>query len=138
MMFPSITCVIMQADLDKQLTRRAGLSKRRKVDDDEDITYINERNRHFNRKVYATRKSNYYIFRFHEPLMRIQRISRPLSSVAPLWTSLTHSHTTILQIPFLLMLFYTRFYLFYSIYICYGECHPFIMPRRPCGACQGW
>ncbi|KAL3901747.1 MAG: hypothetical protein SGCHY_000375 [Lobulomycetales sp.] len=41
----------MAADLDKQLTRRAGLSKRRKVDDDEDITYINERNRHFNRKV---------------------------------------------------------------------------------------
>lgn len=42
----------MTKDLDEQLTKRGNRSKRRAITGDEDINYINERNRVFNRKVF--------------------------------------------------------------------------------------
>ncbi|KAI9099706.1 SYF2 splicing factor-domain-containing protein [Phlyctochytrium arcticum] len=39
------------ADLEKQEKRRANFSRRRAFDEDDDVTYINERNMHFNKKI---------------------------------------------------------------------------------------
>lgn len=41
----------MAADLDAQLNKRDNRSKRRAVTGDEEVSYINERNRHFNKKI---------------------------------------------------------------------------------------
>jgi pre-mRNA-splicing factor SYF2 len=41
----------MANDLDAQLNKRDNRSKRRAVTGDEEVSYINERNRHFNRKI---------------------------------------------------------------------------------------
>lgn len=38
-------------DLEKQIQKRKTFSKRRKINEDEDVTYINDRNYRFNRKI---------------------------------------------------------------------------------------
>lgn len=41
----------MVNDLEKQIQRRKTFSKRKKIKEDEDVTYINDRNYRFNRKI---------------------------------------------------------------------------------------